>query len=256
MSWSQRMPAPVPPLRCRQIGESDIAAVAALLARGFHNRDRQFWLRAFAQLRVASRRRGCRNMVTSWKAAACRSGRFSLSARWCARRAQPARSFPAATCRAGTSNPSFRAYAPLLVSQALRHKHVTYLNVSPAPHTRPIIEAQGFSRYCDGVFVAVPMLNGLYGGGVGLQRGGAVALTHAGLIPSNRMLVQHAALGCISLWCTHAQSAYPFVFRTRLVKSPYPRAVDLSAATLPISSALPVRSVASSRCAGRPPRHR
>ena len=40
--------------------------------------------------------------------------------------------------------PSFRAYAPLLVSQALRHKHVTYLNVSPAPHTLPIIEAQGF----------------------------------------------------------------------------------------------------------------
>jgi hypothetical protein len=36
------------------------------------------------------------------------------------------------------------------------------------------------------------------------------------------LLLQHAALGCISLWCTHAQSAYRFVFRTRLVKSAIP----------------------------------
>ena len=54
--------------------------------------------------------------------------------------------------------PAFRTYATLLVSQALRHKNVTYLNVSAAPHTWPIIEAQGFSRYCDGIFVAAPML--------------------------------------------------------------------------------------------------
>jgi hypothetical protein len=52
----------------------------------------------------------------------------------------------------------------MLVSRALRHKDVTYVNVSPAPHTRPIIEAQGFARYCDGIFVAVPMLTDLLGG--------------------------------------------------------------------------------------------
>ena len=44
------MPAPVPPLRCRQIGEADIAAVAALLGRGFPNRTRQFWSDALARL--------------------------------------------------------------------------------------------------------------------------------------------------------------------------------------------------------------
>ena len=32
---------------------------------------------------------------------------------------------------------AFRAYAPMLVSRAMRHKDVTYVNVSPAPHTRP-----------------------------------------------------------------------------------------------------------------------
>ena len=60
--------------------------------------------------------------------------------------------------------PAYRTYATLLVSQALRHKDVTYLNVSAAPHTWPIIEAQGFSRYCDGVFVAMPTLQGLFSG--------------------------------------------------------------------------------------------
>ena len=49
--------------------------------------------------------------------------------------------------------PAFRTYAPLLVSHALRHKDVTYLNVSAAPHTWPIIEAQGFSRYSEGLFI-------------------------------------------------------------------------------------------------------
>ncbi len=60
--------------------------------------------------------------------------------------------------------PAYRAYGALLSSHALSHKGVTYVNISPAPHTRPIIEAQGFSRYCDGIFVGMPMLNTLWGG--------------------------------------------------------------------------------------------
>ena len=51
----------------------------------------------------------------------------------------------------------------MLVSHAVRHKDVTYTNVSSAPHTRPIIEAQGFSRYSEGIFVAVPALQGPFG---------------------------------------------------------------------------------------------
>ena len=38
-------------LRCRQIEESDVEAVASLLANGFRTHDRQFWLQAFVQLR-------------------------------------------------------------------------------------------------------------------------------------------------------------------------------------------------------------
>jgi len=60
--------------------------------------------------------------------------------------------------------PDFRAYAPLLRFQVLREKEVTHLNISPKPHTWPIIEAQGFSRYFDGVFVTVPLLCEWFGG--------------------------------------------------------------------------------------------
>ena len=118
--------------------------------------------------------------------------------------------------------PRFRAYAPMLVSQALRHKNVTYLNVSPAPHTRPIIEAQGFSRYCDGIFVAVPMLQGLFGGPkvevFDAQRRPEVAFDPC----DQEILLQHAAHGCISLWCATSERAYPFVFRPRMVRRGVP----------------------------------
>jgi len=36
------------------------------------------------------------------------------------------------------------------------------------------------------------------------------------------VLLQHAALGCVSLWCTTSERAYPFVFRPRLVRGVIP----------------------------------
>ena len=118
--------------------------------------------------------------------------------------------------------PAYRSYAALLVSRALSHKDVTFLNVSAAPHTWPIIEAQGFSRYSDGVFVAIPALNGLFGKS-------GVAILEARTRPAvafdpleQDILVQHAELGCISLWCVTPERAYPFVFRPRQVKKLLP----------------------------------
>ena len=53
----------------------------------------------------------------------------------------------------------FRNYATLLTTMAQKNKHVTYVNISPAANTWPIIEAQGFRRYCQGMFVALPLLS-------------------------------------------------------------------------------------------------
>lgn len=213
------MVLPAPGLRCRPIEEADIGAVASLLARGFPTHDRRFWLGAFAQLTRHQQPPGLPKYGYLLESGGGVVGAILLIC-------STMQNGEAAATRCNLSSwyvdPAFRAYAPMLVSRALRHKDVTYLNVSPAPHTRPIIEAQGFRRYCDGIFVAVAVLNGLFGGP-------PAAVFEAKRQPGVRfdrrdqeILLQHAAHGCISLWCATDQRAYPFVFRRRLVRGIVP----------------------------------
>jgi hypothetical protein len=53
--------------------------------------------------------------------------------------------------------PAFRHLAPILAQQPLKNKEVTIFNLSPAIHTWPILEAQGFSRFSNGRFVSIPL---------------------------------------------------------------------------------------------------
>ncbi len=213
------MASPGPGLHCRQIEEADIDAVASLLARGFPAHNGRFWLGAFAQLTRHQPPPGLPKYGYLLESGGGVVGAILLI---CS--TMRTGGVDATRCNLSSwyVDPPFRAYAPMLVSQALRHKDVTYLNVSPAPHTRPIIEAQGFSRYCDGIFIAVPMLNGLFGGPkVAVFE--AQRPPEAEFDPGDReILLQHAALGCISLWCVTSERAYPFVFRPRVVRGGVP----------------------------------
>jgi hypothetical protein len=211
--------SPLQGLRCRQISDADVAAVAALLARGFSHRGRRFWLRAFARLMRREPPPGLPKYGYLMERGGVPVGAVLVIC-------TTMRAGAATTTRCNLSSwyvePEFRAYASLLVSQALRHKDVTYLNVSPAPHTEPIIEAQGFARYCDGIFVAVPLLNGPFGA-AGVKVFGADKEPTVAFDAAERdILLQHAAHGCISLWCATRERAYPFVFRPRLVRAVVP----------------------------------
>ncbi len=211
--------SPVPGLRCRQIAEADIAAVAALLARGFPNRSRKFWQRAFAQLTRREPPPGLPKYGYLMESGRVPVGAILLI---CATMWNGEQASIRCNLSSWYVEPRFRAYAPLLVSQALRHKDVTYLNVSPAPHTLSTIEAQGFSRYCDGIFVALPMLNGPFGK-AGVEVFDARRPLPIDVDPfEQEVLLEHAAHGCISLWCASVGRAYPFVFRPRLVKTVVP----------------------------------
>jgi hypothetical protein len=208
-----------PGLRCRQIEDADIDAVAALLARGFPAHDRRFWLGAFAQLTRHEAPPGLPKYGYLLE-----SGGIVVGAILLICSTMPAGDEAATRCNLSSwyVDPAFRAYAPMLVSQALRHKDVTYLNISPAPHTRPIIEAQGFSRYCDGIFIGVPMLNGLFGGPKA-EVFEAKRQPNVRFEPRDQeMLAAHAAHGCVSLWCVTQRRAYPFVFRPRLARGVIP----------------------------------
>ena len=213
------MVSPVPALRCRQIADADVAAVAALFARGFPNRNRQFWLRAFARLRRREPPPDLPQYGYLMESNGVPVGAILVI---CTRMQVG----DATTTRCNLSSwyveAGFRAYATLLVSRALQHKDVTYLNVSPAPHTEPIIQAQGFARYCDGIFIALPLLNGLFGNPE-IKLLDARSDPEVAFDPGEReILRQHAANGCISLWCATAERAYPFVFRPRLVRGVMP----------------------------------
>ena len=207
---------PASGLRCRQINQGDMDAVATLLAQGFPAHDRRFWLNALARLTRHESPPGLPKYGYVLESQGAVVGAILVICSTI-----PANDTVVTRCNLSSwyVEPRFRAYAPLLVSQALRHKNVTYTNVSPAPHTRPIIEAQGFSCYSEGIFVAIPALQGPIG-----DR--AIEVFEARRRPQvdfdpfdQKILQQHAANGCISLWCATSEKAYPFVFRPRLVKT-------------------------------------
>jgi hypothetical protein len=202
-------------LRCRQIDETDIEAVASFLARGFPAHERGFWLDAFARLTKHEPPPGFPKYGYLLE-----SDRVVVGAILLICSTLPADG--AVTTRCNLSSwyvePRFRPYAPMLVSQAVRDKDVTYINISPAPHTRPIIEAQGFSRYCEGIFFAVPLLRGLFDG-AGVKILEAHVQPDVAFDPLEwELLLQHLAYGCISFWCATSDRAYGFVFRPNWVK--------------------------------------
>jgi hypothetical protein len=213
------MDTPVPAIRCRQIGEADIPAIAALLKRGFPNRSHQFWLHALRRLAGHEPPPGLPKYGYLLETGGDPVGAILLI---CSTMRDGDRIATRCNLSSWYVDPAFRTYATLLVSKALRHKEITYLNVSAAPHTWPIIEAQGFSRYCDGIFIAMPTLQGLFNG-AGVKVFDASQQPNVAFDPSDReILLRHAEHGCISLWCETADRAFPFVFRTRLVKNILP----------------------------------
>ena len=206
-------------IRCRQIDESDVPAVAGLLRRGFPNRNRQFWQRALDELTRREPPPGLPKYGYLLETAGTPVGVILLI---CSTMRADGTSAPRCNLSSWYVEPAFRTYAPLLVSQALRHKEVTYLNVSAAPHTWPIIEAQGFSRYSDGIFIALPALNRVHGAEP-IEVLDARVHTPEGADPfEQQILRQHAEHGCISLWCVSGGRAFPFVFRPRWVKGVIP----------------------------------
>jgi hypothetical protein len=209
------MHSPMPGIRCRQIVDGDIAAVARLLMRGFPNRNGQFWLHALSQL---SERVPPRDLPKYGYLLETNGEVVGAILLICSTMQVDGAPAPRCNLSSWYVEPAYRAYASLLVSHALRHKEVTYLNVSAAPHTWPIIEAQGFSRYSDGLFICFPALTGRYGAEKVRVFDAKEQPTVAFDPFEQEVLRQHAEHGCTSLWCATSERAYPFVFRPRLVK--------------------------------------
>jgi hypothetical protein len=209
--------AAAPKIRCRQIADGDLDGLADLLKRGFGSRrTHSFWRHALACLRARAVPDGMPRYGYLLENDGVAVGAILLIF---------ATTPGSGDIRANVSSwyvePAFRSYAPLLVSQALKLKQITYLNISAVRHTWPIVEAQGYHRYSNGVFVALPAL----------RRAGdrALRVLAANVAPDaphesfeRDLLVEHAGYGCIGFWCITPERAFPFVFRPRVVKSVIP----------------------------------
>jgi hypothetical protein len=209
----------LPEIRARQITDADIETVVDLLTRGFEVRSRYFWQRALTKLKSHPTPGGFPKFGYLLESDGTPVGVIL----------QIFSAIPTADgwrTRCNLSSwyvePKFRSYASMLVSQAIKFKNVTYVNVSPAMHTWPLVEAQGFSRYSDGQFVSVPALN-MTGADSDVQVTGVDAPTDVQFDSFELdLLTMHKAHGCLSLWCKTSTGAHPFAFLPRLAKGVMP----------------------------------
>ncbi len=202
----------VPRTRCRQIGENDLEGLIGLLTRGYPKRTRSYWTHAMQQL---ARR--------ETPAAYPRFGYLleldgmPIGVILMIYSTHIAHGNAHVRCNVSTwyVDPRHRAYASLLIAFAIRHKEVTYINISPAVHTWPTIEAQGFRCYCSGEIIAIPALSP------------PVANTRVQEFDTSRdygpslseeerdILVAHADYGCLSYIAIEQDKANPFAFLSR-----------------------------------------
>ena len=199
-------------LRCRAIREEDLSAVAGLLSRGFPARGLKYWTAGLGRLSARSAvgnypRHGylleedgevCGVVLTIFSECVTNGEKH-------------------VRCNVSSwyVEPRLKSYAAMLTSFAQRDEDVTYLNVSPAPHTRPIIEAQGFQRFCNGQLVSTPLFQ--------RRNTGVRALAFTDGAPEGERLTQyerdliavHVEQGCIAMTCAHEGQVYPFIFLPR-----------------------------------------
>jgi hypothetical protein len=197
-------PSSHPQVRCRQIREPDLDAVADLLTRGFQVKPRKYWTSALARLAALGAPAGCPRYGYLLEADGAIVGVLLLIFREIG---------GAVRCNVSSwyVEPAHRGQAALLASMGSKLKHVTYVNTSAATHTWPILDALGYRRYSQGQFAAVPALRP---GGEGRVR----ALSDADRdLPDYDLLAAHAEAGCLALICGTGQGREPFVFLVRRI---------------------------------------
>ena len=196
-------------VRCRGIREDDLDAVRDILCEGFPGRSRAYWSRGLEWLAARALPPGVPRFGYLIEHEGRLVGVILLIF-------TEIGSGPAMTLRCNVSSwyvdPNFRMHASMLIFFALKHRQATYINISPAPHTWATVEAQGFTRYTAGQIITVPALR-LGARGVRIHRiDAATPPDRFAALPERSLLVDHAAMGCLSLVVEAADGLQPFVF--------------------------------------------
>jgi hypothetical protein len=200
-------------VRCRLITDDMIEPVIGCLVRGFPLRPASYWVGALERM---SRRTAIGDYPRYGYALEANGKTVGVILLIFSSRESDAGSYVRCNISSWCVDAEYRACAILLHMAAVKHKEVTYLNISPATHTRPTIEALGFQRFSNGQIFSAPILSGSPGD----VRVRAFGLDGSGSgLPGNerKILSELAALGCWALICVKDGAAYPFVFQRRVV---------------------------------------
>ena len=213
-----------PRLACRRIEFGDVDELVRLLVRGFPSREPRYWQRALARLSRHAARIGMDTFGHVLE-----SDGVLVGVHLMIYSADPTNAARATRCNVSSwyVEPAFQGYAPLLAARGTRAKGITYFNISPATHVRPVIEARGFKRYGSGRVWCVPALGAVLPR-VRLRRFDPLSpneTRNGGLDPWEcDLLASHAGYGCLSLTLATADDTLPFIFLPRLTKNIMPSA--------------------------------
>jgi len=201
---------------CCLITDDLIARVVACLARGFPSRSSSYWVCALDQM---SRREIVEDYPRYGYALEAKGQIVGVLLLIYSRRDGVGGGRVYCNLSSWCVDVEYRGSgcALLLHTAAVRHREVTYLNISPAEFTRPAIEALGFQRFARGQIFSAPILSSQSWSTrvrtFSVDRPESALLTDS----ERKILADHAALGCCSLVCVKDGAAYPFVFRRRVV---------------------------------------
>ncbi len=193
---------------CREIRADDVDGVVDLLTRGF-GRGRGYWANALQRLTDHRAPPGLPKYGYVLDDGSRLVGVVLLIFT-----DVPRNGSPDVRCNISSwyVEPAFRSFAAILAKRAIRQQNVTYFNVSPAPHTWPILERQGFVPFAAGRIISFPALSCN-------RTDGRVSVIGPGIAAGRdldqsevNVLLDHHGYGCLSLICDDDGERYPFVF--------------------------------------------
>jgi hypothetical protein len=213
VSGRQTASASIPRVICREIRTTDAEGVINLLTRGFAEaRNRGFWVAAFNRLASHPTPADYPRYGYLLEADGKPVGVILLI-------------FTAIPDSAGTKiqcsvsswyvDPKYRAFGTMLIACALKHKHVIYYNVTPAPHTWEILTAQGYKKFSSGRVVAIPAFSRPVSGAWVEEFSPELELGEDLSSSEIDLLRAHKAYDCLSVICHANGKAHPFVFSVR-----------------------------------------
>jgi hypothetical protein len=215
---SRKAPAPlILAMRCREIRPPDLESLIDLLTTGFWRHPRGYWAGVIQRLTDHPTPDGFPKYGYMLENDGNPVGALLMIV--------TARRYNGTTrvwCNESSYyvEPHFRCYASLLVKRAHRRKDVTYLDLTPSPHTWTTLNAQGYKRLAEGVYATIPALcRPTSGAKIREVRSHCEVRSHLdGYLDSFDLdlLVAHASYGlCLSVICEQNGIVHPFVFALR-----------------------------------------